>query len=70
MICSFHKPEPLQLSHQVAPPPDVPSPESLIPEEFKLENLSHDPELDPQIRLYYEHIAQVSPDVCLDCHFS
>jgi len=40
----------------------VPSPESLIPEEIRLEQLSHDLELDPQTRLYYEHIAQVSPN--------
>jgi len=58
MICSFHKPEPLQLSHQMPLPPDIPAPDDVVEEEFRLEEMARSPAIDARLRLYYEQMAQ------------
>jgi hypothetical protein len=59
MICSFQKPEPYQLEFHNPMPSDVPAPETLQSEEYKLEELAQEPGLDPRLKLYYENTKLV-----------
>lgn len=40
-------------------PSDVPAPETLQSEEYKLEELAQEPGLDPRLKLYYENTKLV-----------
>ncbi|KAF8587308.1 putative peroxisomal acyl-coenzyme A thioester hydrolase 1 [Ramaria rubella] len=58
MVCSFQKPEPGQLSHQVPFPAQVPAPEDTLLEDLRLEKLAGDLTLDSATRRWYEQAAQ------------
>jgi len=58
MICSFQKPEPMQLTFQIAMPANIPSPESVLPEETVYEQLAADESLPQRLRDAYLRFAQ------------
>ena len=59
MICSYQRPEPLQLSFQLPMPLNVPSPDSVPLEETKYDQLAADESIHPRLRKWYQVVAQV-----------
>ncbi|KIJ34177.1 hypothetical protein M422DRAFT_35223 [Sphaerobolus stellatus SS14] len=58
MLCSFQKPEPLQLSQQLAMSPNIPPPESIILEETRYDRLAVDETIHPRLRTWYQTLSQ------------